>query len=201
MSSSEHGGVWANPAPAGLTALAVACFGFFSVLTGKVPHSVLPLLGCWLIGGFVVQMVVGVIELRQGAILGGNVFLFFSAFFMLVGGLEFIIRTSPAWAAANPSNAVDGWAWLVLTITTILWTPAYMKTAPSTLSLLVISLDIGIVFFTLMELGLIAAAIGATYAGWFLLIAGILGIYIAAGIQLNTAFGKTIFPLGGPMLK
>ena len=199
MSSNESG--CANPGPAGLTALAIACFTFFAVLTGKAPHESLPLLGCWLIGGFVVQLSVAIIELREGALLGGNVFLFFSAFFMLTGGLEFLLRTSPAWTAAKPSAAIDGWAWLVLTVTLILWTPAYMKTAPSSLSLAVIILDLAIIFVTARDLGYIEAAAGSAYAGWLLLLAGILGIYVAAGIQLNTAFGKTILPLGSPMLK
>ena len=30
---------WANPTPAGLVALAVACFGFFALLSGKVEPS------------------------------------------------------------------------------------------------------------------------------------------------------------------
>ena len=83
---------WANPAPAGLVALAVACFTFYAILTGKVDGTAAPLLGCWIIGGFVVQLIVGLIELMEDAVTGGNIFLFFSAFFMLVGGLEFFVK-------------------------------------------------------------------------------------------------------------
>ena len=78
---SEQKTTWANPATAGLTALAIVCTAFFAVLTGIVPHTATPMLGCWMIGGFVVQFVVALIELRSGAVLGGNVFLLFSAFF------------------------------------------------------------------------------------------------------------------------
>jgi len=56
---------WANPAPAGLVALAVACFTFYAILTGKVDGTAAPLLGCWIIGGFVVQLIVGLIELME----------------------------------------------------------------------------------------------------------------------------------------
>lgn len=198
MSGDGH---WASPAPAGLTALAIACFTFFAVLTGKVPGSVAPLLGCWLIGGFVVQVIVAIIELKDGHLLGGNVFLFFSAFFMLVGGIEFLVRTNAGFAAAKPNAAIDGWAWLVLTITLILWTPAYLKTSNTVMGLLVLLLDVAVVFVTVRDLGYMDAATGSKYAGWFLLGGGILGIYMAAAIELNAAFGKTILPVGGSIIK
>ncbi len=61
--SSNH--EWANPAPAGLLALAMACFTFFALLSGKVEYLTIPLLGCWLIGGFVIQIMLGILELRK----------------------------------------------------------------------------------------------------------------------------------------
>lgn len=197
----SHGGDWANPAPAGLVALAVACFTFFAVLTGKVPGSVTPLLACWLIGGFVVQLGVGIIELKLGALLGGNVFFFFSAFFMLTGGLEFLVRSSAGFAAAKPNAAIDGWAWLVLWIILILWSPCYFKTSNMVMALLLIFLDIGVFFVVIRDFAMIDAATGSKYAGWFLLFTGIMGIYQASAIQLNAAFGKTILPCGGPLIK
>jgi succinate-acetate transporter protein len=198
--SNEHGG-WASPAPAGLTALAVACFTFFAVLTGKVPGSVVPMLGCWLVGGFVVQFVVALVELKEGHLLGGNIFLFFSAFFMLTGGLEFFVKTNAAFAAFKPTSDIDGWAWLVLTATLILWTPAYLKTTTTALGLTVIVIDVAVVFVTLKDLALMPAATAGPVAGWALFIVGCLAIYIAAAIQLNAAWGKTILPLGGPIIK
>jgi len=71
-----------NSGPAGLAALAVACFGlvryFLVWSTGR-----LPLLAAWLFGGCLVQYTTAVMELKEHNILGGNVFMFFSAFFML----------------------------------------------------------------------------------------------------------------------
>lgn len=209
MSSSEQGG-WANPGPAGLTALAVACFTFYAILTphigadGKVVAGTMaPLLACWLIGGFVVQLVVGIVELREGALLGGNVFLFFSAFFMLTGGLEFIVKSY--FASVGPKavpldTIIDGWAWLVLFITLIIWTPCYLKTAPAALGLTVLILDIGVFFVTFGDLQVLNATMAHHWAAIFLLITGIGGMYVAGGIQLNGAFGKTILPLGKPLI-
>lgn len=198
--SKEKEMAWANPGPAGLTALAIACFTFFAVLTGIVPHTSTPLLGCWLIGGFVVQIVVAVIELREGSILGGNVFLFFSAFFMLTGGLEFILQASSAFSDFGVTSEIDGWAWLVLLITLILWTPAYLKTSPRVMGILVLILDVGVLFVVLKDLGIMPAHVSAPIAGYALGLGGIFAIYLAAAIQLNAAFGRVIFPVGKSIL-
>ncbi|MCR4400001.1 MAG: GPR1/FUN34/YaaH family transporter [Syntrophomonadaceae bacterium] len=196
---SGQGG-WANPGPAGLTALAVACFTFYAVLSGKVDHSCVPLLGCWLIGGFVVQLLVGIIELMEGVTLGGNVFTFFAAFFMLTGGIEFFVKYLGAVNGLTIDARIDGWAWIVLFVTLWLWTPAYLKTGPLALNIVVLALDVATPFVAFRDLGMADPASSAAWAANFLLIAGIFGIYVAAGIILNTAFGKTILPLGKPPL-
>jgi succinate-acetate transporter protein len=84
--SQEHS--FATPGPGGLAALAVACFGFGAVFLGKVDLSGFPLLAAWLVGGCLVQYTTAVMELKDHNILGGNVFLFFSAFFMLAAALS-----------------------------------------------------------------------------------------------------------------
>jgi len=86
----EHS--FATPAPAGLAALAVACFGFGAVFMGKVDLSGFPCLAAWLIGGFVVQYTTAVMELKDHNIPGGNVFLFFSAFFMLAAAISIFAK-------------------------------------------------------------------------------------------------------------
>ena len=52
MSSNEHN-TWASPAPAGLVALAIACFCFYALLAGKVDHSCIP---CWVYGYWEVSL-------------------------------------------------------------------------------------------------------------------------------------------------
>lgn len=195
---SEQKG-WANPAPAGLVALAMACFTFYAVLTGKVEHSCVPLLACWLIGGFVIQFVVGVIELLEGNSTGGNVFLFFSAFFMLVGGLEFFVKYLTHVNALTIDARIDGWAWLSLAIALLLWTPAYFK-SPLLLTLAVLALDVAVPIIALMDIGLIAKS-WAPVAGNFLMLSGLLALYLSSAIIVNTEFGKTIFPMPGPICK
>src|SRR5512138_13069 len=83
-----HEHTFASPAPAGLGALAVACFGFAAVFLGWVKAEGLPILFAWLVGGGVVQYTTAVMELKDHNITGGNVFLFFSAFFMFAAALS-----------------------------------------------------------------------------------------------------------------
>lgn len=189
---------WANPAPAGLVALAMACFCFYALLTGKVDHSAIPLLGCWLIGGFFVQVIVAIIEILEGNTTGANVFTFFSAFFMLVGGLEFFVKFAASLNGWVIDSRIDGWAWLTLAIALLAWTPAYFK-GSFAMSLVVLALDVAVPLIALSDMKVISGF--SNLAGNFLLIAGILGLYVASAIILNTAFGKTVLPLGSPIIK
>lgn len=200
MASSEHKPGYANPAPAGLVALAVACFCFFALLSGQVAHSAMPLLGCWLLGGFIVQITVALIELKQGQLLGGNIFLLFSSFFMLTGGISFFVKAYFNTVGGAPLDTrIDGFAWLVLFVTLLLWTPAYLKTASAVLSLAVMLLDVGTFCIAFTDLGLLPA-FASTVAAYALLLCGICGLYLAAATQLNGAFEKTVLPVPGPFL-
>lgn len=101
----EHS--FATPAPAGLAALAVACFGFGAVFLGKVDISGYPLLAAWLIGGGIVQYTTAVMELKDHNITGGNVFLFFSAFFMFGAALSVFAKWYTVSFVFGPKAAKD----------------------------------------------------------------------------------------------
>jgi len=195
--SKGHG--WANPGPAGLVALAMACFVFFALLTGRVTTGVIPLMGIWLLGGFVVQLAVGLIELKEGNTTGGNVFTFFSAFFMLVTGLELIFKYFAAVNGWKIDARIDGWAWLSLAIALTTWTPAYFK-SPLTLCAVVVLLDPALFIIALADMGAISRT-PVPFAGVLLLLAGLFGLYTAAAVVLNTAYGRTVLPTGGPLVR
>lgn len=198
MSKDNYG--WASPAPAGLVALAIACFTFFALQTGRVEHSAAPLLGVWLLGGAIVQVIVGVIELREGQIVGGNVFTFFSAFFMFVTGSELLLKTLLASKGIAFDARMDGWAWLVLCIALTTWAPAYILKAAKSMAFLIIAITPAVWIVCLTDLTVIAKT-WVPCAGWLLLITGIFGLYTAAAIVLNTTFGKAILPTGSPFMK
>ncbi|MFA6990258.1 MAG: GPR1/FUN34/YaaH family transporter [Candidatus Gastranaerophilaceae bacterium] len=190
---------WSNPMPAGLVALAVSCFCFFALLADYVKAESMPLLGCWLIGGFVVQLVVGLIDLRNENKTGGNTFLFFSAFFMLVGGIEMIYKFHMLANHIVFDGRIDGWAWMVLTIVLLLWTPAFFK-APFFLTLTVLAIDVALPFITLLNLEVLPAAFKPIPA-YALLVAAIFAIYLASAMVVNKAFGKQIYPMPDPIIK
>lgn len=202
-----HEHVYAPPTPAGLIALVLVCFCFFAVLTGALPAGdpFMMLLGVYCVCAFIPQFIAGLLEMRNGVILGGNVFMFFSAFFMLATGLKFIfegIFHSLGW---HMSVVLDGWAWLALTVGLILWTPAYARGAAATFWLIV-AVDVALIFIDahMFMVGESTAALSKTFAaigGWALLIAGILGLYISTAVINNTVAGKAILPVGGPYLK
>lgn len=191
---------WANPAPAGLIALAVACFTFFALQTGRVDHSAAPLLGIWLLGGFIIQVIVGVIELREGQILGGNVFTFFSAFFMFVTGFELLLKTLLASKGIAFDARIDGWAWLALCLGLTTWAPAYIFKSIKSMAGLIIVILPAIWIICLCDMGVLAKTY-VPIAGWCLFITGMFGLYTAAALVLNTTFGKTILPTGSPIIK
>jgi succinate-acetate transporter protein len=190
---------WSNPTPAGLVALAVACFCFFALLNGFVEPSALPLLGCWLIGGFVIQVIVALVDLKGRNFAGGNTFLFFSGFFMLTGGLEMFVKYQGILSGTPVDARIDGYAWLVLTIVILLWTPAFMKPF-SFLSLIVIALNVALPFITLIDLHILPASF-APIPAYALLVAGCIGIYLSAALVVNTTLGKTVYPVLGSKKK
>ena len=184
---------WANPTPAGLVALSVACFCFFALLNGFVEPSAMPLVGCWLIGGFVVQAIVGLLDLKGGNYAGGNTFLFFSAFFMLAGGIEMFNKYNGIMSGAPLDGRIDGYAWLALTIVVYLWTPAFFKTL-SLLSLVVLALDVALPFIALNDLKVLPASL-VPIPAYALLASALIAIYLSAALVVNTTFGKTVYPI------
>ena len=185
---------WSNPTAAGLVALAVACMAFFAMLGGHVGAGALPLIGCWLIGGFVVQVIVGVCDLKGGNHTGGNTFLFFSAFFMLVGGLEMFFKYKGIMSGNPLDGKLDGFVWCILTLVMWLWTPAFFKPKFSLLSIIVLLLDVALPFVVLRDFGVEPVVMGHI-GGTFLLLTGLVGLYLSAAIVVNNAYGKKVLPL------
>ncbi|MDR2018348.1 MAG: hypothetical protein LBQ00_05705 [Syntrophobacterales bacterium] len=184
---------WANPTPAGLVALAVACFAFFALLNGYVEKSAMPLIGCWLLGGFVIQIVVALLDLKGGNYAGGNTFLFFSAYFMFVSGLEMFLKYNGIASGAPLDSRVDGYTWLALTLVVYLWTPAFLKTF-NLLSIVVLALDVALPFITLLDLKVLPHSYACVPA-FALLTSALFAIYLGAALVVNTTFGRTIYPV------
>lgn len=184
---------WANPTPAGLVALAVACACFFALLTGRVEASAMPLIGCWLLGGFVVQFIVGLLDMRSGNTAGGNTFLFFSAFFMLASAIEMFCKYYAITIGSPLDSRLDGYVWVVLTLVLWLWTPAFCVKF-NLLSIVVILLAIALPFVALTDLGVLDKSF-AHVAGWSMLASGAVAVYLCSAMVVNATFKKKIYPM------
>jgi succinate-acetate transporter protein len=110
-----------------------------------------------------------------------------------------LIKFNAATSGLALDGRMDGWAWLVLSISLIMWTPAFFKT-PLVLSLIVLVLDVALPCIALIDLGVLPKTF-SNIPAFGLLIAGILGIYLAAAIVVNTAFGRQVYPSPGPIIK
>lgn len=196
MSQQEHS--FANPAPAGLGALAIACFAFFALLTGRVSHEAAPILATWLVGGAICQIAAGLIELKDHNIAGGNLMLFFGSFFMVTGALGMLIKTDLAAKGILFDASIEGYTWLCAFFVLLALTPCYLK-ANKVFFWLVIVADLAVLFIALADLKIAKAILGPA-AGWLLLIAGFLALYLVAAIAINGTFGKTVLPLPAPYM-
>ena len=197
--SQEHS--FATPGPAGLAALAVACFGFGAVFLGKVAVEGLPLLAAWLVGGFIVQFTVAVMELKDHNITGGNVFLFFCAFFMAAAALSTTAKFFMIKFGMKPAVHVEGWMWMAGAVFLTLVTPAYAKST-SLLFFAVVLIDIALWCIVGLDSGWYGSpAVSKPIVGWALVIAGWFGLYLAGATTCNTVYGKTIYPVPKPLVK
>ncbi len=195
----EHS--FASPAPAGLAALAVACFGFGAVFLGRVVPEGLPLLAAWLIGGCLVQYSTAVIELKDHNITGGNVFLFFSAFFMLAAALSVFGKFMMIKFGMKPAPYVEGWCWMAGAAFLTIVTPAYLK-GNKIIFFVVVLVDICLWLIVMLDMGIASdPALFKQIVGWLLIIAGWGGIYISGAVLCNTVFGKPVIPLPAPFVK
>lgn len=198
--AQEH--TFVTPGPAGLGALAVACFGFGAVFTGKVGLGGLPLLAAWLVGGGIVQYTVAVMELKDHNMTGGNVFLFFAAFFMFGAALSVLskyLMLSGILGATKPESMVEGFCWMAGASFLTAVTPAYLK-SPTPLFLLVVLLDVALWMIVGLDMGMLGSQL-KPIVGYLLYCSGWLGVYLVAAIVNNHIFGRTIFPTFGTIVK
>jgi succinate-acetate transporter protein len=205
---------FANPIPAGLGSLAVACFAFGAMYLGKVTLAGYPLLAAWLIGGGIVQVITAVIELKNKNITGGNVFLFFSAFFMFSASLSVLAKFAMILAIKKgmvPAGLFDlttykiieGYCWLggASFITVII--PSYIKAAPKPLTLMIILLTICLWIIVALDLQLMTDVNKFWHhcVGYLAITSGFLAIYLVGAVCNNSVFEREVMPLFVPAAK
>ncbi len=186
---------FANPGPAGLMVLAFYLAALWPVVTHRAPHEMINVLIALGFAGGLVQFTAGIIDLKNGEIMTGNIMLAFSAF-MWLGFWEFLGK-SLGFIPENTS-VVDGYVFIVMGILMTGFTVGHLK-APKITLLFMIFTDI---FF------LSAGAFFLTHNPTLWNIVGIALpliiltiLWIVFGTVLNGVFGKEIIPLGKPLIK
>jgi len=187
---SNHDHPFANPGPAGLMVLAFYLGCLWPVATHMVPHELAIVLVPLGLAGGLVQMTAGIIELRNGAILPGNILMAFSAF-MWYGFGEHLLR---GLGLIKVSTAgVDGWVFLIMGLLMVGFTPGFFL-ANTAASLFMLATD---VFFLGAALfWLTGVPVFWEIAGWDLPVVVITILWQVVAQVLNTHFGKQIISLG-----
>jgi succinate-acetate transporter protein len=191
---------WANPAPAGLGGLVVACFMFWAMLTGQVGEGHKLALGIWLLGAMVVQLAAGFIELRNGILTGGNLMLFFGAFFCVVGGCGNIATgiLEATGSAYRLDPVIQGWGWVAATLFIFALLPCYVK-ANKVFFFVVIIAGVAVGMIAYMDITKTHDI--ASLAGWLLMLVGIGSLLNIAAAVINPTFGREIIKLGKPFVE
>ncbi len=188
-------GSFANPGPAGLMVLAFYLAALWPIATHQAPPQMANALIALGFAGGLVQFTAGIIDLKNGEIMTGNIMLAFSAF-MWLGFWEFLGKA----LGFIPENTtiVDGCVFIIMGILMCGFTIGHLK-APKIAFWFMIFTDIfflsaGIFFLTLKDIFWVIA-------GWSLPFVIITILWMVFGIVLNGVFGKTVVPMGKPFIE
>jgi len=195
MADNQHQHPFANPGPAGQAVLIFYLVVLFANMTGQGGSAGNALLiGLGLAGG-IVQFAVGVIELRNGQVLKGNVFMAFSAF-MFMGMFTNLLEVC---GLVHGSLAtVQGYVFLLMGLILVGATyPVFYTHLANCLFFLAAD-----VFFLGMAGALLfKIPVCLKIAAWDLPVAIIVVMWIIWGDIINGQLGKTVIKMGPPFLK
>jgi|SRR5665648_6253 len=190
----DNNHAFASPGPAGLMVLGFYLGCLFPVATGQAPHEMaIVLVALGFIGG-IVQLVAGVIELRNGMILPGNILCAFSAF-MFLGMGENLFKALKLMPANSAS--VDGYIFTIMGILMVGFTAPFLYKSLAD-GLFMITTDI---FFVGAGLSwLLGIPVLFTIAKWDLPLVILAILWCVIAEVNNTVFGKIVIPKGAPIL-
>jgi hypothetical protein len=152
-------------------------------------------------GGCLVQYTTAVMELKDHNITGGNVFLFFSAFFMLAAALSVISKFFMIKFGMNPAVLVEGWMWMAGATFLTVVTPAYAKNN-ALIFLLVCIVDVVLWMIVGVDTGWFGQPlVFKPIIGWALVVCGFMGLYLAGAVVCNTVYGRAVFFVPSPLIK
>jgi succinate-acetate transporter protein len=189
----------ANPGPLGLAGFGLTTIVLSSINAGLLPHEAVPVVVplAFAYGG-VAQIIAGILEFRTGNTFGMIAFTSYGLFWWWFALLQWTIGSG--WLKAPPASAVAVTllAWGIFTF--LLW----IVTFRSNKAVWSIFLLLWITFF-LLALGDFGLSLGSlrlgVLGGWLGLLTGIDALLVAFIEVLNATWGRTVIPLGDPILR
>ena len=207
---AQQGSTWGDPTMAGLFAVAAGNTAVWAILTERIAITDVSIFIAWLLAAGVILTIVGLIGLRNGDTINGVLNLCFGILFFATPALTYIFQLwggMPLLALGFPgipTTIVNGYVFIILGIVLATFVPILGRTSwiPS-VAMLILVIGIFLMAFYLMQ-GFPPMGIWplmGKIAGWFLLIGGLIMLYIGMAIGLLTGFGRMILPLGRPIFK
>jgi len=196
---AEKEGILANPAPLGLLG-----FGMTTVLlnihnTGAFPVSAM-ILGMGIFYGGLAQIIAGVMEFKKGNTFGTTAFTSYGLFWISLVALWLLPSITFIGGIGSKAVATEagfmGWYFFMWGLFTMMM---FIGTLKKNTGLQVIFGTLFILFYLLAleNWGYISGA----WIGYEGILCGFSAFYVAIAEVLNETYGKTVLPLGKPLVK
>jgi len=193
--AEKMNGILANPAPLGLMG-----FGMTTVLLNIHNAGFIPLdtmiLAMGIFYGGLAQIIAGALEYKKGNTFGVTAFTSYGAFWLTLVGLLVIPKLIPGFNGPN-DTAMGAYLTMWGLFTFLMFISTLKKN--TALQFVFLSLTI---LFCLLALGHFTGNSMITkLAGYEGIICGLSAIYLAMAEVINETYGKTVVPIGGPIIK
>ena len=195
---TEIKGFLANPAPLGLLGFGLTTILLNIANAGLFPVSAM-ILSMGIFYGGLAQIIAGIMEFKKGNTFGTTAFTSYGLFWislvtiLLLPNISFITGASSA-IATDPGFM--GWYFLVWGLFTMLMFIATLK-KNTILQIVFATLFILFYLLALKEWGYISG----NWIGYEGIICGFSAFYLAMAEVINETYGKTVLPIGRPVIK
>jgi len=212
---------WADPGSAGGLLIACLCTGAWALFSGQVPASCAPVFSATIFGFGVALLIVAVICFKRGDMIGGTLNIVFGSVFGFAAGISGITRFALPYFMGSVTKGtmtlpalqigpqLDGY-FILMAVLALLLMAILIARITWFLFAWVIVIAVA---FALAAIWMILGSPGITnpmapiqndllkISGWLFLICGISMLYFAMASIINTASGKMVLPIGGPLIK
>ncbi len=184
-----------NPAPLGLAGFGLTTVVLSAINANLIPAAAAPVVAplAFAYGG-VAQILAGIMEFRNGNTFGTVAFTSYGLFWWWYALMVWTIGSGWLKPPAPVGVGITLLMWGVFTL--YMWVASF-KANKGVWSVFLL---LWITFF-LLAAGDLGWAPGRTIGGWLGLITGIDALYVSFAEVTNGAFGRSVLPLGAPIVK